>query len=165
MSSRTNDAWEIDRIRQKYAGQGFTEEELHHCETVLGLQLPTLFRAYLSLGGKTGAGLSRDFLEDWPISGNLLAAFDNTYPKKILGENPNRLHLPDDAFLIAWHEAYSFLFFRLSLGDASPVYQYMEGDEPYWQDFRVFETTLDACMTREASVIWREAKLIAGAMR
>ena len=152
---------EIARIQQKYAGRGFSEEDLQHCERVLGFQLPPIFRAYLSLGGKTGAGLSQDLSNDWPVGSDLLGAFDNAYLREIIAENPHGLQLPDDAFVIWWHEAYSFLFFRLSLGDTSPIFHYMEGDEPWWNAFKTIDVNLDAYMMQEAPLVWEDAKRIA----
>lgn len=143
-------------LRQNYAGQGTEEAELRRIENEPGIQIPQIYRVFLSLIGNNpqAAWVGSDWTSDQILGNRELAEY-------LLEQNPHIGDLPEDAFVLWSHQGYSVMFVRTSLGDASPVYSYLEGDEPLWHSFRESAPTLDALMMEEAPEPWLDAKTVA----
>jgi hypothetical protein len=88
-------------------------------ESALKVTVPPALRRYFEAQG------SAKFLTGTDIAVSSLAERTRD-AADILYENG--LKLEDDAIVIAAHQGYDFTWIRASLGDASPVFGYIEGD-------------------------------------
>jgi hypothetical protein len=106
--------------------RGWSDEEIAAAETALALRLPTYYRQFLRVLGKSGGGLmlgthifpkSPDDFPGWRRLGTRLMAASGAA-------------LPDDAVVFGDHQGYQFWYFLA--GDASedpPVFYYHEGEK------------------------------------
>ncbi|WP_407542709.1 hypothetical protein Q0M94_21545 (plasmid) [Deinococcus radiomollis] len=147
----------IISLWQLYAGQGVTENELIGIEKELGGPIPVPYRTFLALVGNTAQAVPDWIGSEW-LAKDLVG--NKSLAEFLLEQNPYLQRLPSDAFVFWGHQGYSVFFVRSSLGDISLVYNYLEGDEPLWQKFRVNAPTLDYFMLKAAPKPWQAAKRI-----
>ena len=154
MHSASNEEDALAELWQSYAGQGVSEDELTDIEAELGNAIPATYRTFLALAGDTVQAVPKWIGSDW-LAKDLVG--NHELAQFLLEQNPYLKRLPLDAFVFWGHQGYSVQFVRRSLGDASPVYGYLEGDEPLWRQFRAYVSMLDSYMLEQAPELWRAA--------
>lgn len=110
----------------------FEDSSLHGCSSLeieeisksqQLAELPLAYKCFLELAGKR-KGL---FMQGTDMCYPLLTQFKKD-AAELVAESSSELELPSDAFVFAFHQGYSLVFFRLT-DDKESVYSYTEGDE------------------------------------
>ncbi|WP_152544928.1 SMI1/KNR4 family protein [Deinococcus phoenicis] len=143
--------------RLQYAGQGLNENVLQAIERDFQLSIPPTYRVLLRLVGNNPNAIPEWIGTDW-TGADLYDIQREAHD--LVRENPCLRNLPDDAFVLLFHQGYSLLFVPAELGDASPVFVYAETDEPCAQEFRRVAERLDEMMMHRVPELWVAAKLV-----
>ncbi len=121
---RNTEADLIDRHYQHVTQfAGYSEADIAAVETSLGVQFPSVFRAYLRLMARSPGGLFR---------GSDLAGIGE-FPQfrqsalDLLAETDPTLSLPPQAVVFMSHQGYTFIYLECAGGFDSAPMQWLEG--------------------------------------
>lgn len=116
------DVAELSEPSQPFAG--CTEAEVAELESLVRRTLPPSYVLFLRAAGRSAGRLFRGSSATYP---ELISNVD--WLRKRLA-SPDREdafeRFPEDAFPFLVHQGYTMLYFCTNLGDASPVFQYIE---------------------------------------
>lgn len=112
------------RLAEQFSIEGCSKSEIDALESKWKIRLPAIYKDFLSAMGH--------------CAGRFMVGTDYSYPKllefrgdaeRLLREQQIGWTLPKTAFVFAFHQGYSFMFFDTAGGELDPaVFLYTEGE-------------------------------------